>query len=62
MASSPFNNAKTFYFLSLCIYFFTDEHDAVQRKTFTKWINARFTKVKIYLPLNCKVRPNMLKP
>ncbi|XP_033874683.3 dystrophin-like isoform X3 [Acipenser ruthenus] len=23
----------------------SDEHDAVQRKTFTKWINARFTKV-----------------
>ncbi|KPP73982.1 utrophin-like, partial [Scleropages formosus] len=23
---------------------FTDEHDAVQKKTFTKWINARFSK------------------
>uniref|UniRef100_A0A3B3H6B7 Calponin-homology (CH) domain-containing protein n=1 Tax=Oryzias latipes TaxID=8090 RepID=A0A3B3H6B7_ORYLA len=31
----------TLFFFSLCV----DEHDAVQKKTFTKWINAQFSKV-----------------
>uniref|UniRef100_A0A672HVI8 Utrophin n=1 Tax=Salarias fasciatus TaxID=181472 RepID=A0A672HVI8_SALFA len=36
-----------FTFLTTSSFFFsvfTDEHDAVQKKTFTKWINAQFSK------------------
>lgn len=37
-ASVPLCNNRS----SLC---FADEHDAVQKKTFTKWINAQLSKV-----------------
>lgn len=37
----------------------TDEHDAVQKKTFTKWINAQFSKV-IYMHWLCSGFLNFL--
>lgn len=33
----------------------TDEHDTVQKKTFTKWINAQFSKVMRELQLLCTI-------
>lgn len=29
-----------------CLYLFTDERDAVQKKTFTKWVNKHLKKVR----------------
>lgn len=33
--------------LIVFLFFFPDEHNDVQKKTFTKWINARFSKVTL---------------
>lgn len=45
-----FNNLglRRMHFHSLFSYSFSpDEHNDVQKKTFTKWINARFSKVML---------------
>jgi hypothetical protein len=35
-----------YYFIKKCnILLFSDERDAVQRKTFTKWVNKHLSKV-----------------
>lgn len=35
-----------------CAWFwFTDEQEAVQKRTFTKWINSHLAKVRVYSPL-----------
>uniref|UniRef100_A0A3P9HAQ3 Calponin-homology (CH) domain-containing protein n=1 Tax=Oryzias latipes TaxID=8090 RepID=A0A3P9HAQ3_ORYLA len=35
-------------FSNIVFFFSVDEHDAVQKKTFTKWINAQFSKVFVF--------------
>ena len=49
MGSVNFSNICLMYWIAYTnyfIYFFSDERDAIQKKTFTKWVNKHLKKVR----------------
>lgn len=40
-----------YQFLEIMVQFFSDERDAIQKKTFTKWVNKHLKKVRRYFLL-----------
>jgi len=44
---------ETVYYFSIRCVWLTDQQDAVQKKTFTKWVNSFLVKVRHSVLVNC---------